>query len=163
MGPLVQGHTSADCTLRAGNGVCPRFHHGSTVSFLLSSPATGPVQAEPRSHCGRGEEALHVFAPECQGGAGSLPLQRPRGAQAHGEWGDLGLQQGRSASRGSCEPCSFLSARLSVHLGCRCGSSAASGTTDASPVSMNPGSVRLNRAGRPAFWWQVVQALLFQW
>lgn len=66
---------------------------------LLFSPATGPVQAEPRSHRGRSEEALHVFTPERQGGAGPLPLQRPWGAPAHGERRDLGLQQGESTLR----------------------------------------------------------------
>lgn len=77
-------------------------------SYVSASPATGAVQAEPRPDRGRGEEAVHVAAPERQGGARPLPLQRPRGAPAHSQRGDLGLQQGerslRSPAGGGHEP-----------------------------------------------------------
>lgn len=89
------GHAALQCRLGGWPSGCSR--KPSYVSE--SSPPTGAVQAKPRPHRGRGEEAVHVAAPERQGGAGPLPLQRPRGAPAHSERGDLGLQQGERSLR----------------------------------------------------------------
>ena len=108
--PCIGRRIPNHCATRGAPGWSfnSRYSHESMLSFLIFSPATGAVQAEPRSNCGWSEEALHIFTSKCQGGAGPLPLQWAWGAQAHCERRDLGLQQGGRAIKGSCELNSFL-------------------------------------------------------
>ena len=76
----------------------PPFHLPSPSPLLFSS---GQVQGPAGPHRGGHQEGVCLLATKRPQRARAVPLQRTRRAQAHVEWGAMGLQQGDDHAHGT--------------------------------------------------------------